>query len=145
MAAGLPYAPGGAPLTTHDRPSRRRTPRSASRLSRVLVEHERPRRRRPVGHDAQRCDGLPGREGAFLACSFWLVECLARQGRDAEAWSVFERATATANDLGLFAEEHDPRDGLMLGNFPQALTHLSHIEAALALDAHRRPSGDERT
>jgi GH15 family glucan-1,4-alpha-glucosidase len=80
-------------------------------------------------------DGLPGREGAFLACSFWLVECLARQGRDEEARRTFDRAAATANDLGLFAEEYDTRAGRMLGNFPQALTHLAHIEAALALAA----------
>jgi GH15 family glucan-1,4-alpha-glucosidase len=72
-------------------------------------------------------------EGAFLACSFWLATCLARQGRAPEARSVFDRAAATANDLGLFAEEFDPAAGRMLGNFPQALTHLSHIEAAIAL------------
>jgi GH15 family glucan-1,4-alpha-glucosidase len=72
-------------------------------------------------------------EGAFLPCSFWLATCLARQGRDREARDVFERAAATANDLGLLAEEYDPAAGRMLGNFPQALTHLSHIEAALAL------------
>jgi GH15 family glucan-1,4-alpha-glucosidase len=78
-------------------------------------------------------DGLPGREGAFLACTFWLAECLGRQGRVEEARRAFDRAIATANDLGLFAEEFSPEDGVMLGNFPQALTHLSHIEAAVAL------------
>ena len=78
-------------------------------------------------------DGLPGREGAFLPCSFWLVDCLAHQGRLDEARQTFARATACANDLGLFSEEVDPGSGRMLGNFPQALTHLSHIEAALAL------------
>ncbi len=72
-------------------------------------------------------------EGAFLACSFWLATCLAHQGSRSEAKGVFERAAATANDLGLFAEEYDPAAGRMLGNFPQALTHLAHIEAALAL------------
>jgi GH15 family glucan-1,4-alpha-glucosidase len=72
-------------------------------------------------------------EGAFLPCSFWLVTCLARQGRAGDAREVFERTAATANDLGLFAEEYDPAEERMLGNFPQALTHLSHIEAALAL------------
>jgi GH15 family glucan-1,4-alpha-glucosidase len=76
-------------------------------------------------------------EGAFLACSFWLTTCLARQGRRKEAREVFERAAATANDLGLFAEEYDPAEERMLGNFPQALTHLSHIEAALALVVER--------
>ena len=71
-------------------------------------------------------------EGVFLACSFWLVECLAYQGRTAEARDVFERATATGNDLGLFSEEFDPRSQEMLGNFPQGLTHLSHLAAAVA-------------
>ncbi len=77
-------------------------------------------------------DGMP-EEGAFLACSFWLANCLAHQDRAAEALPVFERAAATANDLGLFSEEYDPSESRMLGNFPQALTHLSQIEAAIAL------------
>ncbi len=81
----------------------------------------------------RRKDGLPGQEGAFLCCSFWLVECLARQGDVVEARSVFERALSTANDLGLFSEQVDPRTGGLLGNFPQGLTHLSHISAAVAL------------
>ena len=80
-------------------------------------------------------DEQPGKEGAFLACSFWLVECLARQGRGPEARELFERVVQTRNDLGLFSEEFDTAGGVMLGNFPQALTHFSHIEAALALDA----------
>jgi GH15 family glucan-1,4-alpha-glucosidase len=79
-------------------------------------------------------DGLRGREGAFLPCSFWLVECLARQGRVDEARRVFADAARTANDVGLFAEEYDVRAGELLGNYPQALTHLSHIEAILALE-----------
>jgi GH15 family glucan-1,4-alpha-glucosidase len=78
-------------------------------------------------------DGLAGAEGAFLATSFWLAECLAKQGRTAEAREVFDRASSTANDLGLFSEQFDPRSGGMLGNFPQGLTHLSHIAAAVAL------------
>jgi GH15 family glucan-1,4-alpha-glucosidase len=78
-------------------------------------------------------DGLPGREGAFLACTFWLAECLAGQGRLDEARAWFDRAAATANDLGLFSEEYDVGGGRMLGNVPQALTHLAHIEAALAM------------
>jgi GH15 family glucan-1,4-alpha-glucosidase len=78
-------------------------------------------------------DGQPGREGAFLACSFWLAECLARQSRTAEGREVFDTAMATANDLGLFSEEYDTRSAEPMGNFPQALTHLSHVAAAKAL------------
>ncbi len=78
-------------------------------------------------------DGLPGREAPFVACTFWLAECLAGQGRLEEAATAFERAAATANDLGLYSEEYDPRHQRMLGNFPQALTHLSHIAAAIEL------------
>src|SRR5215204_5595399 len=72
-------------------------------------------------------------EGAFVACSFWLVECLARQDRFDEARHVFDRAVAAGNDLGLFSEEYDTRQDELLGNFPQGLSHLSHITAALAI------------
>jgi GH15 family glucan-1,4-alpha-glucosidase len=77
--------------------------------------------------------GAGEREGSFLACTFWLAECLARQGRLSDAQEVFERAAACGNDLGLFAEEYDTDAGEMLGNFPQGLTHLAHIGAAVAL------------
>ncbi len=72
-------------------------------------------------------------EGAFLACSFWLAECLARKGRAEDARGVFDRAMATSNDLGLFSEKYDTERLEALGNFPQGLTHLSHISAAVAL------------
>ena len=78
-------------------------------------------------------DSLKGQEGTFLACSFWLVECLANQGRLDEAREVFERAAGTANDLGLFSEEVDVKDGSLLGNFPQGISHFSHVAAAVAL------------
>jgi GH15 family glucan-1,4-alpha-glucosidase len=78
-------------------------------------------------------DGLEGEEGAFLPCTFWLAECLAHQGKVEEATEVFARAAGCANDLGLFAEQHHPESGEVLGNFPQGLTHLSHITAAFAL------------
>ncbi|MGI8857392.1 MAG: glycoside hydrolase family 15 protein [Thermomicrobiales bacterium] len=83
-------------------------------------------------------DGLTGKEGTFLACTFWLAECLARQGRGGEAREVFDRVASTSNDLGLFAEEFDSGNREMLGNFPQGLTHLSHIAAAVAI---ARPHG----
>ncbi len=70
----------------------------------------------------------------FLPCSFRLAECLARQGRADEAHQVFERALSTGNDLDLFPEEYDTKSDEMLGNFPQALTHLSLISASVALD-----------
>lgn len=79
-------------------------------------------------------DGLTGVEGVFLPCTFWLAECLARAGRVVEARQTFARACACANDLGLFSEEYDPRERRMLGNFPQGLTHLSHIMAALSIE-----------
>jgi GH15 family glucan-1,4-alpha-glucosidase len=82
-------------------------------------------------------DGLAGTEGAFLPCSFWLVEALAAIGQREEARQLFERLQKLANDIGLYAEEMDPMTGRMLGNFPQALTHLAHIAAALRLDHGR--------
>jgi GH15 family glucan-1,4-alpha-glucosidase len=78
-------------------------------------------------------DDLEGTEGTFVACNFWLVECLAGQGRIAEARDVFAQTIATANDLGLFSEEFDTSSRSLLGNFPQGLSHLSHIAAAVAL------------
>ena len=87
-------------------------------------------------------DGLPGQEGAFLACSFWLAEVLARQARLDEAREAFDRTMQAANGLGLFSEEYDVDEREMRGNFPQALTHLSHIEAALALDASGNVSAE---
>jgi GH15 family glucan-1,4-alpha-glucosidase len=86
-------------------------------------------------------DGLAGSEGVFLACTFWLVSCLARQKKMRAARKIFRRATACANDLGLFAEEYDPQAREMLGNFPQGLTHLSHVGAALTLMNLKAPHG----
>jgi GH15 family glucan-1,4-alpha-glucosidase len=78
-------------------------------------------------------DGLPPGEGAFLACSFWLVSNLVMQDRRDEAHALFERLLSLQNDVGLLAEEYDPRTRQQLGNFPQAFSHLALVDAAQAL------------
>ena len=78
-------------------------------------------------------DGLPGGEGVFLPCSFWLASVLALQGEEAEARELFERLLDLRNDVGLLSEEYDPVALRQLGNFPQAFTHLALVEAALTL------------
>jgi GH15 family glucan-1,4-alpha-glucosidase len=78
-------------------------------------------------------DGIGEREGVFLACSFWLVAALAAAGEKKEATKLFERLLELANDVGLFAEEYDPTSRRLLGNFPQAFTHLALVDAATDL------------
>jgi len=83
-------------------------------------------------------DSLPAGEGTFLPCSFWLADCLALTGRREEGEALFERLLALRNDVGLLAEEYDPRAARMLGNFPQALTHMALVNTArlLSMSAH---------
>jgi GH15 family glucan-1,4-alpha-glucosidase len=78
-------------------------------------------------------DGLSGDEGAFVICSFWLVNNLALTGRLEEARILFERICSYANDVGLLAEQIDPDSGELLGNFPQAFSHVGLISAAINL------------
>ncbi|AYN42031.1 glycoside hydrolase family 15 protein [Streptomyces dangxiongensis] len=78
-------------------------------------------------------DGLPGAEGTFVACSFWLADALHRTGRTEEARELFDRLVGLCNDVGLLAEEYDPVDGRLLGNYPQAFSHIGLVNTALTL------------
>jgi GH15 family glucan-1,4-alpha-glucosidase len=89
-------------------------------------------------------DGLDGNEGTFSMCTFWYVECLARAGRVEEAQLVFEKMHTYANHVGLYSEQIGPT-GELLGNFPQALTHLALIGAAVDLDRHLSTTRDVGT
>ena len=113
-----------------------------------FVEHDDPRARATVDRVAAELsadgfvyryvtdgvDGLSGDEATFAICSFWLVECLARSGEEERARELFERLLGFCNDVGLLAEEIDPASGELLGNFPQAFSHVGLIQAAIALD-----------
>ena len=116
-------------------PSRERTRSTYHRLRERLAEGELFYRFR-----ADYRDGLPSGEGTFAACAFWAVECLALHGEPEAARADFERLLARANDVGLYSEEIEAADGTMLGNFPQAYTHVGLISAALTLAGLPRPS-----
>jgi GH15 family glucan-1,4-alpha-glucosidase len=90
-------------------------------------------------------DGLPPGEGAFLPCSFWLADALDMLGRTEEARALFERLAALANDVGLLSEQYDPAAGRMLGNFPQAFTHVSLVNTASNLSGRARPAQHRAT
>jgi GH15 family glucan-1,4-alpha-glucosidase len=92
----------------------------------------------------QTFDGLPPGEGAFLACSFWLVSNYVMQGRREEAVTLFERLLALRNDVGLLAEEYDPQARRQVGNFPQAFSHLALVDAAQALSEPRSAPPEHR-
>jgi GH15 family glucan-1,4-alpha-glucosidase len=85
-------------------------------------------------------DGLPAGEGAFLPCSFWFADNLALMGRVDEATALFERLIDCCNDVGLISEEYEPETGRMLGNFPQAMTHVALINTACNLSGRPGPA-----
>jgi GH15 family glucan-1,4-alpha-glucosidase len=90
--------------------------------------------------DDENVDGLPPGEGAFLPCTFWLADCYAAQGRTDEARDVFERLLDLRNEVGLLSEERDPEAGRLVGNFPQALSHLALVSTALNLTSDNGPT-----
>jgi Glycosyl hydrolases family 15 len=92
--------------------------------------------------DTGEVDGLTGREGAFLACSFWLADCYSMLGRDNDARKLFERLMSLRNDLGLLSEEYDPVAGRLVGNFPQAFSHVSLVNTAAKLTGQEKPTVD---
>jgi len=85
-------------------------------------------------------DGLSSDEGVFLACSFWLVDAYVLLGRNDDARRLFERLLTLCNDVGLLSEEHDPRTGRLLGNFPQALSHIALVNSAFNLNEAAKPA-----
>jgi len=89
---------------------------------------------RYLNDEGLNADGLTGEEGTFVICSFWLVSCLAKAGELERAQALFNRLAGYANDLGLLAEEIDVANGELLGNFPQAFSHIGLITAAWELD-----------
>jgi GH15 family glucan-1,4-alpha-glucosidase len=87
-------------------------------------------------------DGLEGEEGTFLLCTFWLAQAMALAGQPERARTVFERAAAFVNDVGLLSEEVDPISGELLGNFPQAFSHIGLVNAAWAISVAERSKQD---
>ncbi len=99
----------------------------------AAIEHELMREGYVWRYKTNGSDGLEGEEGAFLACSSWLVDVYIGQGRDEDARALFDRITASANDLNLLSEEYLPEKRMMLGNFPQVLSHVAVINNAFGL------------
>jgi GH15 family glucan-1,4-alpha-glucosidase len=110
-------------------------------IARDLTEHGLVLRYR--NQEGLNADGLEGEEGTFVICSFWLVSCLARLGEVERAEALFDQLAGYANDLGLFAEEIDTANDELLGNFPQAFSHIGLITAAWEIDKARGASSED--
>jgi hypothetical protein len=122
--------------------------RRRAELLHAVIWVEAPRRE-PAGDSARRLpprfvDGLPPGEGAFLPCTFWLVDNLALQGRLEEAEALFQQLLDLRSDLGLLAEEWDASTRRQLGNFPQAFTHVALVNTAFNLDRQEEASPIEQ-
>jgi GH15 family glucan-1,4-alpha-glucosidase len=122
-------------------PSDERVRSTIAAVERELMQDGFVLRYRP---EEQKVDGLPGREGVFLPCSFWLADCLHLVGRKRDACALFERLLELRNDLGLLSEEYQPREKRQLGNFPQAFSHVALINTAAALSEKTGAAADER-
>ncbi len=108
-------------------------PRVIGTIDAVRAELDHHGLMRRYTSDKKEMDGLPGQEGTFLVCSFWLADALHMTGRTKEARELFERLVSLSNDVGLLAEEYDPVCGRQLGNYPQAFSHIGLVNTALAL------------
>ena len=114
-------------------PDDQRIVRTVEAVQKELSEHG--LLRRYLTDDTGNVDGLTGDEGLFLACSFWLVDALALVGRRDEAVRLYQRLLGLRNDVGLLSEEYDPFQGRLVGNFPQAFSHVGLVKSAFILSA----------
>lgn len=112
-------------------------------IERELVEGDFVLRYRTA--DTGEVDGLTGREGAFLACSFWLADCLSLLGRHHDARELLDRLLGLRNDLGLLSEEYDPIAGRLVGNFPQAFSHVSLVNSVSKITGQEKPTSEHVT
>ena len=128
------------PAATRRRLPARRRPARAATIDAVRAQLTDRRGLVHRYHTRSGVDGLDGEEGTFVLCTFWLAHALALAGRVTEGTEVFERAAGYANDVGLLAEEVDSDTGELLGNFPQAFSHIGLVNAAWALDQAARSS-----